>query len=99
MSNHTDRITAALEALPKSEEPLKGMEQYEARKTLIAAAPDLAEEVVRLRRLLKECADRAVVLYCADRCDFTEVGKESCRHVGGCEEMRKYRAAIEGGRE
>lgn len=64
-----------------------------------AAAPDLAEEVVRLRRLLKECADRAVVLYCADRCDFTEVGKESCRHVGGCEEMRKYRAAIEGGRE
>ena len=58
MTDHTDRITAALEALPKSEEPLKGMEQYEARKTLIAAAPDMAAEIVKLRKWQSEAVEQ-----------------------------------------
>ena len=58
----------------------------------------LDEKMTEIEKSIRaECADRAAVLYCADRCDSTAAGNENCRHGGGCKEMHKYRAAIEGG--
>lgn len=56
--------------------------------TLIAAAPDLAEEVVRLRRLLKECADRGEAWYLQ--------GVPEPSRAEYADEVASFRAAIMG---
>ena len=71
-----------------------GVEFNAGRITAEQAADSALGAIAAIRA---ECADRVVVLYCADNCGLTALWNEECRAGGGCKEMHKYRAAIEGG--